>query len=83
MKKLIFIAALVLVGCDRSEGEKAEAEYELAQSMPLSADEKCAAERRVEQGYLRDGNREKYRLWRVSAGLACNAADLDRLERHY
>ena len=73
------MAALVLAGCGQSAGEKAEAEYRIASRMILSADEVCAAKRKVEQGYLRDGDEENYQRWRVDAGLACNRAELDRL----
>jgi uncharacterized lipoprotein YmbA len=79
MKWLILITALLLIGCGQSAGEKAESEYRLAQTASLSADEKCAAERKIQQAYLQDGKGKEYRDWRISASIACNQADIERL----
>ena len=81
LKLAVPLAFALLAGCGQSEGEKAEAELDLVLSGFPSPDEVCGAKRRVEQGYLRDGNKEKYQRWRVNASLACNQADLDRLMR--
>lgn len=78
MRKLIFIAALALAGC-KSEGERAEAQYEIETSGFVSEDDKCVAARKVQQAYLADQDEEKFRRWRLTADIQCNRADIERL----
>ena len=79
MKWIVPVAAIFLAGCAESAGEKAEAEYRIASSMLMTLDEKCAAERKIEQGYLSDGDKQNYQRWRIKAGVTCIDADLERL----
>ncbi len=78
MRKLIFIAALALAGC-QSEGERAEAQFKIETSGFVSEDDKCNAARKVQQAYLADHDEENFRRWRLQADLHCNQAALSRL----
>ena len=79
MKKLIFLAAMLLASCGKSQGENAEAEYRLARSAGVNSDQACEFERRIEQAYLRDQNEQEYRRWRLTADITCNQAAIDQL----
>ena len=70
MKRLIFIAALALVGC-ASEAEKAEEEYRIVAARAIDDRDKCAAARRVEAAYLREGNAKSYEHWNLIAASTC------------
>lgn len=71
MKKLIFMAALVLAGCGESEAEKAEKEYDIVASEAIDDGAKCAAARKVEAAYLAEGNAERYDHWNLIASVDC------------
>jgi len=78
MRWIFPIAAIFLAGC-QSEGEQAEAEYRIETSGFVTVDDKCRAARKVQQAYLSDQNRDKFRRWRLHADLHCNEAALSRL----
>jgi PBP1b-binding outer membrane lipoprotein LpoB len=74
MRKLIFIAVLALAGC-ASEAEKAEAEYRIVEANAIEGIDDadvCAAARKVEDAYLREGNAEKHKLWSLFASTDCS-----------
>lgn len=75
-----FIAVLTLAGCSQSEGEKAEAEYEIARSVGVDSAAACQFESRIRDAYLSDQNEDKYKHWLRAANLSCIDADLDWLE---
>lgn len=79
MKKMILMAAIALVGCSESAGEKAEAEYRIARSAGVTSAEACQFESRIRDAYLADENEHEYKIWRVTAGATCVSADVDRL----
>lgn len=79
MKRLLFMASLVLVGCSQSAGEKAEAEYRIARKSGVDSAQACEFEKRIRDAYLSDQDQRRYERWRTSAGISCNAADIDRL----
>lgn len=80
MRKLMLISLIVLLaGCTRSEGEKAERQYNMVASNLPSPDELCSASREVAAAYLKDENDDEYQRWNLKADIDCNQAALDRL----
>lgn len=72
----MILASLVLAGCSESKGDKALREYEMMSHSPMTRQERCAISKKIEQGYLEDENREKYRDWQTRALINCTRADL-------
>lgn len=70
MRWVIFAGLALLAGC-ASESEKAEDEYRIVSEKSLNERDKCAAARKVEAAYLREGNAERYELWNLRAENDC------------
>jgi hypothetical protein len=74
MRWFVPVAAILLAGCNGlfgpTEAEKAISEYEMVAKTALEPRDKCAAARKVEAAYLREGNDQQYRYWNsIAAGM--------------
>ena len=66
------MAVLALAGCGQSAGEKAEAEYRIAETAVIDrAGKKCSAAKRVAAAYARDGDQRAYEQWELTAYNDC------------
>jgi hypothetical protein len=81
MRKLIFIAALALAGC-QSEGERAdrqiEAPYYEAGISGASPDVLCSRAFEVSLAYKSSGNSKQSEQWDSKASAHCIVASLER-----
>ena len=73
MKKLIFIAALALAGC-QSEGERAEAEYDRIRYSGASQSQLCRSALAVSEAYRLDGKSQDAQAWAGYAESDCAMA---------
>ena len=74
----LLILAVLLVGCGKSPGEKAESDYNFIAAHGATPQEKCTAKRAVAEAWRQEQNAQKYDWAKLEADIACNAAQLDR-----
>lgn len=70
MKKLIFMAALMVAGC-AGEAEKAEQEYRLVEKHAVDHTELCEPARKAASAYLRAGDEKRYEHWNLMVSVHC------------
>ncbi len=76
MRWIVPVAAIFLAGCGQSAGEKAEAEYRMAEKAIIDpAGKRCEAARKVAAAYAEDGNEEAYLMWDLHAYNDCAEAN--------
>jgi len=72
------LSALLLVGCS-SEGRKAEERFAILQRNGGTPQQLCDASKAIAEGYLADGNEEKYRETKEGDKAMCAAAAINRM----
>lgn len=72
---IVVLATAACGGDAPSEGESAEARFNMVEATRPTSAEECRLSREVADAYLRDRNTEKYRLWDSFADIACRTAD--------
>lgn len=72
----IILVAGSLAAC-QNDSAKAEAELDMMQNVQASGNERCAAEQKVAQAYLHEGNQPKFDEWRKRAASTCMVADFN------
>lgn len=80
MRALALVALAALAGCS-SPVEDAKRQLAMIEKAHGSKTEICAAKRKVADAYLKAQNQADYESARLDAATACNAAQLERLER--
>lgn len=72
MRIVLMIALFSLAAC--SKGQAEEKKYQMVENNRLSQlnGERCSQARRVADGYLEDGNAERYRHWDLVASTCRN-----------
>lgn len=70
MRWMITIVCGLLVSC-APDSQKAEEEYRIVAEKAFDERDKCAAARKVEAAYLREGDVEQYEIWNLRAENEC------------
>lgn len=76
---MVLIGFAALLGCSRSEGKRAEKQYEIVLQTQPTQRERCTELRKVAEAYLRDQSLDEYKKWDLEADGTCLGADIDEL----
>ena len=80
MKYVLALSCILLASCGESPIERAERRLATIEKAGGSSAEICQAKRDVAEAYLEDGSAGEYEREKLFADIACNGAELDRLE---
>lgn len=67
------VLLLFLAACSAAKGPSAERRYAMAQKNGADDAELCARSKAVRDGYLADNDEAKYRDWKLTSSIDCNA----------